>query len=88
MLLHITNYTSIALLKNVNFIQGFCPLKIKITQFPDGFRLNMPRSYPAISGTPYCGHQRDRSVQVSAFQTCFVFLRSSLFQGIFWESHF
>ena len=20
--------------------QGFCPLKIKITQFPDGFRLN------------------------------------------------
>ena len=21
-------------------LQGFCPLKIKITQFPDGFRLN------------------------------------------------
>ena len=21
-------------------VQGFCPLKIKITQFPDGFRLN------------------------------------------------
>ena len=22
-------------------VQGFCPLKIKITQFPDGFRLNL-----------------------------------------------
>ena len=22
-------------------VQGFCPLKIKITQFPDGFRLNI-----------------------------------------------
>ena len=22
-------------------VQGLCPLKIKITQFPDGFRLNM-----------------------------------------------
>ena len=22
-------------------IQGFCPLKIEITQFPDGFRLNL-----------------------------------------------
>ena len=21
-------------------VQGFCPLKIKITQFPNGFRLN------------------------------------------------
>ena len=21
-------------------VKGFCPLKIKITQFPDGFRLN------------------------------------------------
>ena len=21
-------------------VQGFCPLKIKTTQFPDGFRLN------------------------------------------------
>ena len=21
-------------------VQGFCPLKIRITQFPDGFRLN------------------------------------------------
>ena len=26
----------------VNFlVQGFCPLKTKITQFPDGFRLNV-----------------------------------------------
>ena len=22
-------------------VQGFCPLKIEITQFPDGFRLKM-----------------------------------------------
>ena len=22
-------------------VQGFCPLKIKITQFPDGFRFNL-----------------------------------------------
>ena len=22
-------------------VQGFCPLKIKITQFPDGFHLNV-----------------------------------------------
>ena len=22
-------------------VQGFCPLKIKVTQFPDGFRLNV-----------------------------------------------
>ena len=22
-------------------VQGFCPLKIKITQFPGGFRLNI-----------------------------------------------
>ena len=23
-----------------HLVQGFCPLKINITQFPDGFRLN------------------------------------------------
>ena len=23
-------------------VQGFCPLKMKITQFPNGFRLNTP----------------------------------------------
>ena len=26
-------------------VQGFCPLKIKITQFPDGFYLNDKTSY-------------------------------------------
>ena len=25
-------------------VQDFCPLKIKITQFPGGFRLNIPTS--------------------------------------------
>ena len=24
---------------NIVLLQGFCPLKIKITHFPDGFRL-------------------------------------------------
>ena len=29
-------------LKHIAYkVQGFCPLKIKITQFPDGFRLNI-----------------------------------------------
>ena len=27
---------------NIILVQGFCPLKIKITQYPDGFRLNLP----------------------------------------------
>ena len=26
-------------------VQGFCPLKIKITQFPDGFRLNFSKIF-------------------------------------------
>ena len=25
----------------ITLVQGFCPLKIKITQFPDGFRLKV-----------------------------------------------
>ena len=36
-------------------VQGFCPLKIKITQFPDGFRLNCCKlivSWVKI----YCSH--------------------------------
>ena len=41
--------TSIALEKckkecdivEIILVQGFCPLKIKITQYPDGFRLNV-----------------------------------------------
>ena len=44
----IFHITSIALEKcekecnmlKIILVQGFCPLKIKITQFPDGFRLN------------------------------------------------
>ena len=27
-------------------VQGFCPLKIKIPQFPDGFRLNLTCTEP------------------------------------------
>ena len=27
-------------------VQGFCPLKIKITQFPDGFHLNIFCNWP------------------------------------------
>ena len=42
------NFTSIALerckkeysMVSIILVQGFCPLKIKITQFPDGFRFN------------------------------------------------
>ena len=26
-------------------MQGFCPLKTKITQFPEGFHLNIPSSW-------------------------------------------
>ena len=29
--------------KKIILVQGFCPLKIKITQFPDGFRLKAIR---------------------------------------------
>ena len=44
----ITDNTSLALEKRkkmqyslIILVQGFCPLKIKITQFPGGFRLNI-----------------------------------------------
>jgi len=37
--LGVTNLEYICLLPNTNLVKGFCPLKIKITQFPDGFRL-------------------------------------------------
>ena len=37
---------------NIILVQGFRPLKIKITQFPGGFRLNslafVMHSYPSI----------------------------------------
>ena len=37
---------------NIILVQGFCPLKIKFTQFPGGFRLNslgfVTHSYPSI----------------------------------------
>ena len=26
---------------NIILVQSFCPLKIKISQFPDGFRVNL-----------------------------------------------
>jgi len=28
-------------LNNIILVQGFCPLKMKITQIPDGFHLNI-----------------------------------------------
>ena len=31
-------------------VQGFCPLKIKITQFPGGFRLNFLSYYTPTPG--------------------------------------
>ena len=30
---------------NIILVQGFCPLKIEITQFPDGFHLNSLNTY-------------------------------------------
>ena len=44
-------------------VEGFCPLKIEITQFPDGLRLNFtsfsmvssPRSYSFTSATVRIG---------------------------------
>ena len=60
-LLQMTNITSLALEKmlkrmgyafNIILVQGFCPLKIKITQFPGGFHLNslgfVTHSYSSI----------------------------------------
>ena len=35
-------------------VQGFCPLKIKSTQFPDGFRLNYIHKYLFRKGIVYC----------------------------------
>ena len=34
-------YISEKMVLKIILVQGFCPLKIKITQFPDGFRLNI-----------------------------------------------
>ena len=34
-------------------VQGFCPLKIKITQFPDGFHLNIVK--PNFTNTHFIG---------------------------------
>ena len=37
----------------INMVQGFCPLKIKITQFPDGFCLKI---LPCLRGCPDTFH--------------------------------
>ena len=34
-------YISEKMILKMILVQGFCPQKIKITQFPDGFRLNI-----------------------------------------------
>ena len=42
-------------------VQGFCPLKIKITQFPGGFRLNFSSYYtptPGLSGNKIKGKNK------------------------------
>ena len=30
-------------------VQDFCPLKIKTTQFPNGFRLNIPKIFQGFT---------------------------------------
>ena len=35
----------------ITLVQGFCPLKIKITQFPNGFRLTSFSSIPVFPET-------------------------------------
>ena len=37
-------------------MQGFCPLKIKISQFPNGFRLNNYMQYVEQTFCLYGGH--------------------------------
>ena len=39
-------------------VQGFCPLKIEITQFPDGLRLNF------VSRQSQCLPRRSRRKQI------------------------
>ena len=42
-------------------VQGFCPLKIKITQFPGGFRFNFSSyctSTPGLSGNKIKGKNK------------------------------
>ena len=36
---------------SIILLQDFCPLKIKITQCPSGFRLNFLSAYCRIHGT-------------------------------------
>ena len=47
-------------------VQGFCPLKIEITQFPGGFRLNMSFPRQMI--------YRDASSSFDYFNRSFMFL--------------
>ena len=67
----ITDNTSLALEKRkkmqyslIILVQGFCPLKIKITQFPGGFRLNIlcfssrkgPKGAQLLTGVQFFTH--------------------------------
>ena len=67
---------------NIILVQGFCPLKIKFTQFPGGFRLNslgfVTHSYPQSSfiRDDFCGAKRTSAweatgslIKLNAFQT-------------------
>ena len=37
----IHSLSTIKMVLKIILVQGFCPLKIKITQFPEGFHLNI-----------------------------------------------
>ena len=57
-------------------VQGFCPLKIKITQFPGGFRLNFSSYYtstPGLSGNKIKGKNKGHLL---VFRSWVVFVMS------------
>ena len=55
----------------VQSVQGFCPLKIKITNFPDGFRLNSFKHFGLLD--PY---------QPSTFNNCTCMYDTCIFWNI------
>ena len=50
---------------SIILVQGFCPLKVKITQFPGGFRLNRSLNYGFVSVYTYLYSERDQTYAFS-----------------------
>ena len=54
-------------------VQGFCPLKIKITQFPDGFHHNLSSLALLISKLARLHFELTRPANLLFFLSCFFY---------------